>query len=387
MEREFSCRVLLITGEISGDVYGYFLIKRIKEIDPSIHFIGIGGPKIRSLGIESLFSAESLALVGIPKISELKKYWYVYKRIEDILKRRKVDVVVLVDFPGFNLKIAKLAKKLGYPVIYYIAPQIWAWHRNRIKILKKCVDRLYVILPFEKKFFESYGITTIFLGHPILDIIKTNLSPKMFFEIYHLDEKKPLISFFPGSRENEIKRHIPLFLKVFKRLKAERPDIQGIMVKTSGLSENMFWDMAREHIKVIEGGQYEILNCSKVALLASGTITLESAIIGIPAVVTYSLPYWMYFIAKKLIKVPYISLPNLILQKEVYPEILEEKNKIERLSQTILKLIENKEIRENIKEDLAEIKKKIGPLGASWRIAEDIVRYILSLRRIAFRSF
>ncbi|WP_038057805.1 lipid-A-disaccharide synthase [Thermodesulfobacterium hydrogeniphilum] len=379
MKPELSHRILLITGEISGDLYGYLLIKAMKELNPVFQFIGIGGPKMRSLGIEILFPAESLALVGVPGFSDLKKYWFIYKRLKRFLEKKIIDVVILVDFPGFNLKIAKLAKKLGYPVIYFIAPQVWAWNKGRIKTIKKYVDRLYVVLPFEKEFFSSYGISTIYLGHPILDVIKLNLSEDVFYEVYNLDPNKPIISFFPGSREKEIVRHVPMFLKVFKKVKEKEPYVQGIMVKASGLKDSFLWDKAKEEIKVIENTQYEILKFSTVAVLASGTVTLEAGIVETPAVVTYSLPSWMFFLAKSLVKVPYISLANLILGKEVYPEILKGKNKIENISSKLLELIRDKEKRENIKTELKRIKQILGGPGASWRIAEDMIKYLTSL--------
>ncbi|MBO8143094.1 MAG: lipid-A-disaccharide synthase [Thermodesulfobacterium sp.] len=381
MNHQTSPRIFIITGEISGDVYGYLLIKRIKELNSAFQFVGIGGPKMRSLGIEILFPAESLALVGLPSFSEFKKYWFVYKKVKEFLERKRVDVVILVDFPGFNLKVAKLAKKLGYPVIYYIAPQAWAWNKKRVHILKKYVDRLYVVLPFEKEFFSSYGIPTVYLGHPILDLIKTNLSEKIFYEVYQLDSSQPLVSFFPGSREKEVTRHIPIFLKIFENLKKSNLSVQGIMVKAPGLKDSFLWDKARSQLKVIENTQHEVLKYSTVALLASGTITLEAALLGTPAIVTYSLPSWMYFIAKKLVKVPYISLSNLILQKEVYPEVIKEKNKVNIITQKIKELIEDEKKRNKVKKELENVRKIIGSLGASWRIAEDMIKYILYLKR------
>ncbi|MCD6489795.1 MAG: lipid-A-disaccharide synthase [Thermodesulfobacterium sp.] len=381
MNHQTSPHIFIITGEISGDVYGYLLIKRIKELNSAFQFVGIGGPKMRSLGIEILFPAESLALVGLPSFSELKKYWFVYKKIKEFLEKKRVDAVILVDFPGFNLKVAKLAKKLGYPVIYYIAPQVWAWNRKRVRTLKKYVDRLYVVLPFEKEFFSSYGIPTVYLGHPILDLIKTNLSEKIFYEVYKLDSSKPLVSFFPGSREKEVTRHIPLFLKIFENLRKSDLPVQGIMVKAPGLEDSFLWDKARSQLRVVENTQHEVLKYSTIALLASGTITLEASLLGTPAIVTYSLPSWMYFIAKKLVKVPYISLSNLILQKEIYPEVIKEKNKVNIITQKIKELIEDEEKRNKVKKELENVKKIIGSLGASWRIAEDMIKYILSLKR------
>ncbi len=379
MKEKSSFKILLITGEISGDIYGHLLIKTIKEINPIFKFFAIGGPRIRSLGIEVLFPAESLALVGIPSISDLKKYWFVYKRLKGFLEKRLVDAVILVDFPGFNLKIAKLAKNLGYPVIYFIAPQVWAWHKRRIKTLKKYVDRLYVVLPFEKDFFSSYGIPTFYLGHPILDIIKIELSKEDFYKTYNLKPQSPLVSFFPGSREKEVIRHLPMFLEVFKKIKKKEPEVQGIMVKSLGLKNSFLWEKAKNEIKVVENTQYDVLSYSTIAVLASGTITLEAGIIGTPAVVTYSLPSWMFFLAKILIKVPYVSLTNLILNKEVYPEVLQGKNKVEIVSNKVLELIKNPEKLENLKQELNNLKDILGGPGASWRIAEDMIKYLISL--------
>jgi len=373
-------RILLITGEISGDIYGALLIKMMKRINPGFQFTAIGGPRIRMLGVENLFSAEKLALIGLPKFSELKKYWFVYKTIKEFLKERKVDLVILIDFPGFNLKIAKIAKKMGYPVIYYVAPQVWAWNKGRIKIIKKYVDRLYVILPFEKEFFQKYGIDTVFLGHPLVDLANVNISKKIFNEIYGLNSEAPIVSFFPGSREAEVEKHIPFFLKIWEILKKRITNIQGIMVRSSGLSENFLWREVKKEMIVIENTQYEVLRYSTLSVLASGTVTLESAIMGTPAVVVYKVPLWLYHIGRYLVKVPYISLPNLILEKEVYPEFIYVKENVDEIVNTILTLFKDSEKREKIREELQKVREKLGPKGATLRIAEDMVNYIHSLR-------
>lgn len=370
-------RILIVTGEISGDLYGALLVRKIRELNPSFHFVGIGGPRLRNTDAEILFSAESLALVGLPKPSQIKKYLFIYRKIEEILKRRRVDMVLLIDFPGFNLKIAKLAKSLGYPVIYYVAPQVWAWHRKRIKIIKKCVDKLFVILPFEEDFFRNQGIDVGFYGHPLLDVIRVNLTKEMFCEVFQLDPERPIVSFFPGSREGEVERHLPLFLRVFKELKRRRKDIQGIMVKAPGIKESIYWEEARRMLFVMENNQYDVLKYSEVALLASGTITLESALLRTPAVVTYSLPPWLYFLAKKLVKVPYISLPNLILNKELYPEILQDKSHPYELSLALERMMG---AREKMEEDFFEIRRRLGSPGVTTRIATEIIKFALAQR-------
>ncbi|MCS7199439.1 MAG: lipid-A-disaccharide synthase [Caldimicrobium sp.] len=372
-------RILIITGEISGDLYGALLVKRVREVNPSIHFIGIGGPRLRGTEAEILFSAESLSLVGIPKPSEIRKYYFIYRKIEELLKKRRVDLVLLIDFPGFNLKIAKLAKTYDYPVVYYVAPQVWAWHRNRVKTIKKCVDLLLVILPFEEEFFKRYSINVKYLGHPLLDVIKPNLNREMFFDVYQLDPSKQLVSFFPGSREGEVERHLPLFLRVYEELKRRNTNYQGIMVKAPGLRDSPLWERANKVLLVIENNQYDVLKYSDCALLASGTITLEAALLRTPAVVTYSLPSWLYFLAKHLVKVPYISLPNLILNREVYPEILQDRSSPEELSLALDKMAKSKDL---ILKDLNEISHLLGGPGASRRVAEEIIRFAQHIKKL-----
>jgi len=364
-------RILIITGEISGDLYGALLVKRIRELNPSYHFVGIGGPRLRGTDAEILFSAEALSLVGIPKPTELKKYFFIYRKIEELLKKKRVDLVLLVDFPGFNLRVAKMAKNLGYPVIYYVAPQVWAWHKNRIKILKKYVDYLFVILPFEEEFFKNYGISVKFYGHPLLDVVRVKIPKELFYEIYGLDPERPIISFFPGSREGEVVRHLPLFFKVYEVLKKRNPKIQGIVCKAEGLKDSPLWEKAKELMLVLENTQYEVLSYSKASLLASGTITLEAALLKTPGVVTYTLPSWLFFLAKRLVKVPYISLPNLILGKEVYPEILQERSSPFELAKALERTMEKEE---EIKSELEPLRKMLGTPGVTWRVAEEVIR-------------
>ncbi len=370
-------KIFIVTGELSGDLYSALLVKRIRELNPSFHFVGIGGPNLRGSDVDILFSAEALSVIGIPNPIQLKRIYFIYRKVEEFLKKKKVDLVLLVDFPGFNLKIAKLAKKLGYPVIYYVAPQVWAWHKRRIWDIKKFVDLLYVILPFEVEFFKNYGISVKYFGHPILDVVKINLSQELFYKIYKIDPNSPLIGFFPGSREMEISRHLPLFLKVYQELKKINSKLQGIICKAQGLKNSPLWEKAKEEVLVLENTQYEVLKYSTANLLASGTITLEASLLQAPAVVTYSLPGWMYYLAKRLVKVPYIGLPNLILGKEIYPEVLQDKSSPQEIANTLERVILEKE---KIQKDLAKIRKLLGGPGATWKIAEDIIKFAESLK-------
>jgi len=369
-------RVLVITGELSGDLYAYLLVKKVRELFSGVQFVGIGGPRLRSLDVDILFSAEPLALIGIPTLSKLKRYLFVLNKIKELLRKRQVDLVLLVDFPGFNLRIAKFAKGLGYPVVYFVAPQVWAWYQRRITLLKKYVDLLYVVLPFEEEFFKSHGVRAKYFGHPLLDVVQPYLSEDLFYEVYGFRRDVPIVSFFPGSRESEVARHIPVFLEVYRRLKEKKVEVQGVMVKALGLSETLLWEEARRVFKVFENTQYDVLRHSDLAVLASGTITLEAGLLGTPSVVVYSLPSLVYHLAKRLIKVPFISLPNLILQEDVYPEVIVEKEGTDRLARVVEELIHDKEKSRRMKEALKRLPLEVGPPGAIRRIAEDFITFL-----------
>ncbi len=376
-------RIFLITGEISGDIYASLLIKRIKEIEPTFHFLTIGGPLVRKCLVENVFSAEKISLVGLPSLKQLREYKYIFEQVKKILIKRKVDLVILIDFPGFNLRVAKFAKKLGYPVIYYVAPQVWAWNKRRINLLKNYVDRLYVILPFEKDFFTREGVRSYYFGHPLLDYIEFPLSESLFKEIYNIPSKKELISFFPGSREKELKAHIPIFVKLAKELKRLFPErFEYIIVKAPGIENSSLWEMAKEEFKVISGHRYEVLKYSVFSVMASGTITIEAGIIGTPGVVLYlAIPDFIARIGKRFLKVPYISLPNILLKEEIYPEFVHQKEVKEKLFNKIVEILASpKEMKEK-REKLKKLSLLLGPRGASWRIAEDMVNYMKKLKR------
>jgi len=235
-------------------------------------------------------------------------------------------------------------------------------------------------LPFEREFFRDYGINAIYLGHPLLDLAEANISKKVFAEVYGFKEDEPIVSFFPGSREAEVERHIPLFLEVWGEIKKNVPSFQAIMVKCSSLRDNPLWERVKKEMMVIENTQYEVLKYSTVSVLASGTVTLEAAIMETPAVVTYRVPSLVYHLAKRLIKVPYISLPNLILKEEVYPEFLHGSEVAGEIAKGVLDIFENESKRAHIKKLLSKVKSQLGPKGATWRIAEDVVNYINSLK-------
>ena len=372
-------KVLVVAGEESGDLYGAELIRRVRELWPGLTFFGIGGRRMRAAGLECLFPAEPLAVVGLPSWSQLKLLRQAWNRLKEFLIQQRPLVTVLIDFPGFNLRLAKLAHRHRVPVFYYIAPQVWAWNRRRVKILRRFVDLLVVILPFEKVFFEKEGLKGVeFVGHPLWDLVKPALSRQTFCEIAGLSPHRPILGLFPGSRENEVKRLLPIFLETYELLCQDYPYLQGVLVKASGLSDGPWWEKARRQVKVLEGYVHEVLKQASAALLASGTITLEAALLETPMVAAYKLPAFSFFLARKLVKVPYITLPNLILDEPVVPEFLQEAVTPTQLAQALRPLLFDSSQREKFQAKLRKVKALLGGPGASWRVAELLTRFIRS---------
>ncbi len=357
-----------MAGEASGDLHGANFLRALRELVPGIHALGVGGPKLRAAGLQCLFPAEALSIVGLPSLKELKSVFWAFAKLVRLLKEDPPNLLVLIDFPEFNLWLARVAKRLGVPVFYYIGPQVWAWRRGRVRTLKKTVDAMAVVLPFEVDFYAQRGLKVHFVGHPLLDVVKPALSRKTFFKLVGLAPEKPLIGLFPGSRPREIQAHVKLFQETFALLKERLPSLQGVFVRAEGLSS--FPEVSRPGLKVIKGYQYEVMAQAEVVLLASGTVTLEAAIVGTPMVVTYRLGRWSYYLARLLVKVPYVSLVNLVAGEEVAPEFIQHQASPENLSRALARLLEDQTYARKVRQKLKEVRQRLGPAGAAWRAAE-----------------
>jgi len=374
---ETSLRILLVAGEASGDLHGALFLRALRELVPGIYAQGIGGTKLRAAGLECLFPAESLSIMGLPTIKDLHAVFTAFSKLLKIMKNSPPDLLVLIDFPEFNLWLARFAKRYQIPVFYYISPQVWAWRKRRAKTIKKVVDTLAVILPFEVEFFSHYGIKAHFVGHPLLDVVKPALSRQTFCELAGLDPTRPLVGFFPGSRPREITTLLPLFEETWKLLKRSHPAIQGVFVQAETL-ENL---PLKARAKVVKGYQYEVMAQSEAVLVASGTVTLEAAIVGTPMVVTYKMGGFSFWLAKKLVKVPYVSLVNLVANQALVPELLQKEATAENLAFHLRRYLDDPAYANRVREGLAKVKKRLGPPGAAWRAAELATKYLKRKRR------
>ncbi len=368
-----SLRVLLVAGEASGDLHGASFLRALRELVPQVHALGIGGAKLRAAGLECLFPAESLSIMGLPSFKDLQTVFNAFRKTLRVLKDSPPDLLVLIDFPEFNLLLARFAKRYGVPVFYYISPQVWAWRERRVKTIKKVVDTMAVILPFEVDFYARHGFKVHFVGHPLLDVVKPALSRDTFCKLAGLDPTRPLIGFFPGSRPREVGSLLPLFEETFGLLQESFPQIQGVFVQAPGISEI---SLRHPGARVIRGYQYEVMAQAEAVLLASGTVTLEAAIVGVPMVVAYKMSPLSFWLAKRLVRVPFVSLVNLVAQEALVPELLQKEATPVNLAACLKRFLEDPDYAGKIRQKLRKVREALGPPGAAWRAAELAARYL-----------
>ncbi|MBA7596655.1 Lipid-A-disaccharide synthase [subsurface metagenome] len=369
-------KFFVITGEASGDLHASFLIKEIKKRLPESRFFGIGGKKMEDEGVKLFFHIEKISVVGFweafMKVGNIRK---ILRSLVEKMRNMKPDALILVDFPGFNLRLAPFAKNLGIKVIYYITPQVWAWGGWRLRSMYKNIDLALVIFPFEERIFSSYGIKTSFVGHPILDEMSLKKSKELFCKEHALSPEKPIVALLPGSREGEIKRILPIMLLISKEIKKRRSDVQFILPTISEVMEGFLPD--KRDIRIIYDETSDGIHVADTALAASGTVTLETAFLGTPSVIIYKISILTYLIIKWLIKLPYIGLVNIVRGKKIIPEYIQFSIRINQISDEILRMLEDTRYVATIKEELKEVKKILGKKGASKNAAEIIVKEIM----------
>jgi lipid-A-disaccharide synthase len=364
----------IIAGEASGDLHGSNLIKELKQLDASSTFRCWGGDKMQQAGGELVKHYRELAFMGFTEV--LMNLRTIFRNLafckEDILQH-KPDALVLIDYPGFNLRIAKWAKKQGLKVIYYISPQVWAWKANRVKMMKECIDKMLVILPFEKEYFKNkWNWEVEYVGHPLVEVIEksreSGAGSKPFSD-------KPVIALLPGSRKQEILKKLPIMLEVSKSF----PSYQFIVAKAPGVEETFYDDLLKNYSNVsyVADKTYDLLLQSKAALVTSGTATLETALFGVPEVVCYKGSFLSFQIGKRLVKIKYISLVNLIMDKLVVKELIQDELTVKNLQEGLSQLLTDEQLIVKIKTDYAALKNLLSEGGnASAKAATSITNFL-----------
>lgn len=366
-------RIMVVVGEASGDLHGAWLVKSLLERDPALDIFGAGGENLRKQGLRVMFDVARLTGMGF---SELKDnvcvLWEAYRLFRRTLRENRPNLLILIDFPEFNLRLARLAKQLRIPVLYYISPQVWAWRRRRIRRIAGSIDRMAVVFPFEVSLYEQEGVSVSFVGHPLLDVVRPTRSREATLSAYGLEPAKKTIVLLPGSRMREVTYHLSPMLDAAERLR-RKMDVQFILVRASTVERSAIQRRLEKisvPVVIVENDTYNVLNAADLVWLASGTATLEAALLQKPMVIVYRMAWLTYGLARLLVKVKHIGMVNIIAGERVVPELIQGELTSKRIFHESEKILLNSGLRAQTIHKLASVKEKLGTPGAAGRVAE-----------------
>lgn len=364
---------MIVAGEASGDIYGADLVSEALNLAPDLHFFGIGGARMREAGVVTLVDSSDMAVVGLVEV--IKHFDVIssaFRTLKQIVLNDSPDLLILIDYPGFNLRLAKVAKKAGVKVLYYISPQIWAWRQGRVKKIARLVDHMAVILPFEAPFYQRAGVPVTFVGHPMLDLVSVVLDRSAAASSFNLDPSRKIIGLFPGSRRNEIERLLPVIIAAAAKLKERFPDIQFILPLASTLHSDDIAPLltaANLDVTITRARIHDMIRACDAVISVSGTVTLEIALVGTPMVIIYKLSPLTYQLAKRLVKVDNIGLCNIVAGETVVQELIQDQANPEAIAVEVGKLLTDDAYRAAIVGKLGEVRSKLGSGGASVLVA------------------
>lgn len=364
---------MIVAGEASGDHHAARLVEALHSTHPEVRFFGIGGEQMRAAGVETLVDSRVMAVVGLFEV--LAHFGTIYGALQLMRQRlrdERPDLLILVDYPDFNLRLAKTAKQLGIKVLYYISPQIWAWRQKRVYKIKKLVDMMAVVFPFEVPFYQHAEVPVRFVGHPLVDEVGCELSRTEALNNFGIDPDRPVVGLFPGSRRSEIKRLLPLLLESAELIIDQLPQVQFLLPRASTLTDEdlaPYLAMSDLPITVISGRPYQVMRGCDTIISASGTATLEIALMEVPLVVVYRIAPMSYRIMSRLIKVDHIALCNIVAGARVAPELIQDSATPEQITTQTMQLLTQPDKADQMRQQLAGIKAKLGASGASAKVA------------------
>jgi lipid-A-disaccharide synthase len=369
-------KILLVTGEASGDIHGAHLAQALQKLNPAVELIGVGGSRMSAAGVNLLPHVDRVDAMGVPGIRQLMKGWKTLRTLSRYVQQESFDAIVLIDSPGLNLRLAKVAAKASHNIIYYIAPQVWAWGSRRLQLIRKVVNHVLAILPFEEAYFQRAGITCTYVGHPLLDELKSSYDKARERQRLGLEAEGIVIGLLPGSRAREVQAVLPALLETVQQMRDRYPLLQVLLAQAYSLSDSVIHDLLRhseQRVKVVKGLPNEVLAASDLLLVTSGTATLQAALIGRPMVVVYRVSPLTYQIAKCLVRIPHISLVNILAGKEIVPELIQNRMTPDRISQEALCILKDTDRQDAMKQAFQRIRSSLGGPGASKRAAEVIL--------------
>lgn len=371
-------KIMMSAGEASGDMHAAAVAAEIKKENSQAEIFGMGGKNMREAGVRIVYDIENLGIIGFVEVlKHLPLFLKLIKFLKQTMIKEKPDVLVCVDYPGLNMKVAHAAKEMGIPVVYYIAPTIWAWKKGRAKQIAGDVRQVASIFPFEAEAYKKAGAPVTFVGHPLIDTVKTSMSFNEAMEYFRGEKIKKRVLLMPGSRKNEVESLLPVMLDAC-RVVSKKADCQFFLPKADTISHDFLKRFLSKYpelaVTVTEGKPYDLMQICTACIASSGTATLETALMGLPTVLVYKLAPVTWFIAKHVVEVKYAGLPNLLLQKEVTPELLQDKVTAENIADRLLPWLTDEEIRKKNINELQEVRKQLGNEGAVRRTARLILK-------------
>ena len=365
---------MIVAGEASGDMYAARVVEEAHRVDPSMRFFGIGGDRMRAVGVETLFDSKEMAVMGLFEIlSHFGIISRAFLKLRSLLYETKPDLLILLDYPGFNLRLAAVAKKAGVKVLYYITPQVWAWHSSRTKKIARLVDHAAVIFPFEVPYFTREGLPTTFVGHPLLEMAVPKMAKAEALAKFGLDQDRKILGLFPGSRKREIESLLPVILESARLLQADLPSLQFILPVASTVDKARVSEMiagSTLNVTLVEGYNYDVMQVCDAIIAASGTVTMEIALFGVPMAIIYKTSPMTYFIGSKLVQVDHVGICNIVAEERVVPELIQDEAEPARIAAEILPMLCDQEYAASIRNKLLSVKEKLGLPGAPQRVAE-----------------
>jgi lipid-A-disaccharide synthase len=371
-------RVLVSAGEASGDLYAALVVEELRRAWPDAEFFGCTGPRLRAAGVKTVVDAASLAVVGLVEVvAHLPRIYGEYRKLLASANEEKTDLAILTDSPDFHLRVAKQLHARGVPVAYLVAPQVWAWRRGRLKTMRRVLRHLLCIFPFEREFFAREGVKATYIGHPLASLVKPSMGKEAFFRKHGLDLTRPLLAVLPGSRRGESARHLPALMDAAQRLTREQP--LNFLLPASATTGAAFFRqrLGESPIRVIEGESWDAMAHADLALAASGTVTVEAALLGTPMVTFYKVTAASWAMGKMLVDVPFYSMVNLVAGRAVVPELMQGQMTGERMAQEARRLLTDPVARGRMQAGLAEVREKLSGGGNAPQRAAGIIQEIL----------
>jgi lipid-A-disaccharide synthase len=366
--------VMIIAGEASGDQHAALLVDAVHQKDPAVSFFGIGGEKMRAAGVETLVDAADMAVVGLIEVLAHRKVIFgALDKMRALLVERKPNLLILVDYPEFNLRLAKAAKEAGIKVLFYISPQVWAWRQKRVHTIRQRIDMMAVVFPFEVDFYQQHDVPVRYVGHPLVDEVKSSQPRQELLKEFSLQAERPIVGIFPGSRKSEIKRLLPILMEAAHQILTQQPEVQFVLPLASTINEATLGIQdhpIRPYIKIIPKRSYDVIEVCDAIMTVSGTVTLEIALMQKPMVIINKVAWLTYHIVRRMLKIEHIGLCNIVAGQRLVPELIQQQARPELIAEEIMRFLTDSDYYEKTADALKVVREKLGRVNATEQVAD-----------------